>query len=457
MKNSVIVLIVTAVMLMASTVIAGVPQMINYQGRLTDAAGDPVANESHSVKFKIYGSEAGNDSLWWSGSQAVQTTDGLFSYQLGSSVHLPEDLFSADTIRYLGITIGTDSEISPRTRIIPGAYSYQALKADLADNASNAENLGSQPPAYYLDWNNLSNIPGDIADGDDNSGGDITNVDVAGGLAGGGSSGSVTISLPSNSVNSDHIQSDAVDSDEIATDAVGSDEIAHNAVTMDDIATGAVGSAQISNGAVDELEIADDAVNYSEIATGAVRTDEIYDGTIQQADLSFTAIDESSTQTITGTKTLDDLEISTTTRRLSIHSSAFVPSDHSIPYSRRTTGGGYLSFYSISSDYRFIAPVCLPDSAWVTQFEATLYDDNPTHMWLLRLSRVDIFGNETNMGYCSTDPATPGMFTIRDNTVVNPRIDNEHYYYFVWTYVTSSVNMRLYGVEVEYTITKPLP
>jgi len=37
---------------------------------------------------------------------------GLFEYHLGSDVSLPDDLFAGDTIRWLGVTIGTDAEMS---------------------------------------------------------------------------------------------------------------------------------------------------------------------------------------------------------------------------------------------------------------------------------------------------------------------------------------------------------
>ena len=63
----------------ASFALAEVPQIINYQGCLTDVAGDPVADGPYQINFKIYGSESGDDSLWWSGFQSVQVTDGCTS------------------------------------------------------------------------------------------------------------------------------------------------------------------------------------------------------------------------------------------------------------------------------------------------------------------------------------------------------------------------------------------
>jgi len=122
----------------AFSVIAEVPQLINYQGSLTDAGGNPVSDGTYSIKFKIYGSAAGVDSIWFTPFQPVDVTDGMFIYQLGSAVPLPDDLFSLDTIRYLGITVGLDPEISPRTRLVSTPYAYHALRSDTAAYALSA-------------------------------------------------------------------------------------------------------------------------------------------------------------------------------------------------------------------------------------------------------------------------------------------------------------------------------
>ena len=187
MKRFLTMAFVLGVMVLATSVaVADVPQTINYQGRLTDATG-AVVDGGHLIKFKIYGSAAGDDSLWWSGFQIVQVDSGLFEYQLGGSVQLPDDLFETDTSRYLGITIGVDPEIAPRVRMISAPYAYQALRADSADYADNSGNLGGQSPSYYLAWSNLTGVPAGFADGIDDVGSsdwnDLTNVpaDIADG------------------------------------------------------------------------------------------------------------------------------------------------------------------------------------------------------------------------------------------------------------------------------------
>jgi hypothetical protein len=132
-------------MLVSSGVLADIPNHINYQGRLTDNLDAPVDNGSYQMTFKIYGSESGSDVLWNSGSVSVLVINGLFNVQLGSSPmpSLPDDLFSTSTIRYLGITIGSDPELVPRTPMTSGAYAFHALRADTAMYAQNVVGGGN--------------------------------------------------------------------------------------------------------------------------------------------------------------------------------------------------------------------------------------------------------------------------------------------------------------------------
>lgn len=111
MKGILLSVIFIVVLAMPPALIAGVPGLINYQGRLADASGNPVPDGQYLIKFKIYGSQAGDDSIWSNGSRKVQVINGLFNYLLGDSVPLPNDLFSSDTTRFLGIKVGTNSRL----------------------------------------------------------------------------------------------------------------------------------------------------------------------------------------------------------------------------------------------------------------------------------------------------------------------------------------------------------
>jgi hypothetical protein len=148
-------------------IFAAVPGIINYQGRLTNASGEAVADGDYLIKFKIYGSLIGTDSLWTSGFQTVTVTGGLFTYQLGSGISLPNGLFKTDTLRYLGITVGTDAEISPRSRLVSSPYAYRSIISDTANYAVTANTANTATIAT------TANLANDVAAGI------ITNSDIS--------------------------------------------------------------------------------------------------------------------------------------------------------------------------------------------------------------------------------------------------------------------------------------
>ncbi len=132
MKNSIIVLFMVAVVLIASTAIAEIPQVITYMGQLNNSDGEPLTGD-YQITFTVWNDPAasnpGTNRVWTSGERTVTVTDGLFSYDLGSAVQLPHDV-ATDTLRWLGIKVGADSEITPRTKLTSVFYSYHALRAD---------------------------------------------------------------------------------------------------------------------------------------------------------------------------------------------------------------------------------------------------------------------------------------------------------------------------------------
>jgi len=133
------VLVAVAALSLASQIAALTPPRINYQGRLTDAVGAPVTDDTYNIKFVIYGSESGDDSLWYSGFQPVVVEGGLFSVMLGAAAPFPDDLFT-DFPRYLGMTLDGSAEMSPRIELTSTAFSLQALRADSTGYAETIAN-----------------------------------------------------------------------------------------------------------------------------------------------------------------------------------------------------------------------------------------------------------------------------------------------------------------------------
>ncbi|PIS46694.1 MAG: hypothetical protein COT17_07205, partial [Elusimicrobia bacterium CG08_land_8_20_14_0_20_51_18] len=109
------------------------PNYINYQGRLIDTIGNPLAG-TYSVTFKLYDA-ASSGSLLWSETQSVTTDNGIFSAALGSSSALPAGVFANDSV-YLEIQIGAET-LSPRTRLYSAPYARYAANLGSASEAVN--------------------------------------------------------------------------------------------------------------------------------------------------------------------------------------------------------------------------------------------------------------------------------------------------------------------------------
>ena len=143
---------VLAVSLVAPQSIAnaasGINQQINYQGKLLSSAGAPIADSAQSIKFSLYDAETGGNRLWTaSGSLAAPaavsvgvSNGGLFSVLLGNSDQ--NTLNSVDwnqTALYLGVTIGSDSEMTPRKRLGAASQAFNSERWDGYKTASSVQ------------------------------------------------------------------------------------------------------------------------------------------------------------------------------------------------------------------------------------------------------------------------------------------------------------------------------
>jgi hypothetical protein len=99
-----------------------------YQGRLTDASGNPINNTDPGLEmtFALYTQEAGGAPVWSEYHAGVPVSDGLFNVYLGSMMPLESALFADDL--WMGVKIGTDPEMMPREKLsaVPYAIWSQA-------------------------------------------------------------------------------------------------------------------------------------------------------------------------------------------------------------------------------------------------------------------------------------------------------------------------------------------
>ncbi len=146
---------------------ADVPQMINYQGKITTTTGALVDTTVQMI-FTIYDDSTDGGVLWADTLSSVMVEKGIFSVLLGSGNPLPDSVFNG-SVRYLGTKVGSDLEMSPRKEIVSVAYALLADSArvagvavPLAPGVNSSSNDGSYSvTGSYTDALSVTiNVPG---------------------------------------------------------------------------------------------------------------------------------------------------------------------------------------------------------------------------------------------------------------------------------------------------------
>ena len=144
---------VTGIMVLMVTLMTisawAVPQLINYQGTLTDADGNPL-DGSYVITFYIYDAASARGELWHE-EQTVVVGDGIYSVQLGAVIPFPAYLFHSDDL-YLEVVIhnpdtGSDEILTPRQRLISTAFAMKAGDAETLNGYESSDFLSSMEPS----------------------------------------------------------------------------------------------------------------------------------------------------------------------------------------------------------------------------------------------------------------------------------------------------------------------
>ncbi len=134
MKNVRILFLVMALAMTLTAVIsADVPQLINYQGRLTDSSGEPVPDGTSSIHFAFFDDSIRGVLLWEETHPDVPILNGMFSVLLGSND--PIDPFQCNSFFdvYVEVTVGGGEPSSPRLRLapVPSAMIAHSIRGDI--------------------------------------------------------------------------------------------------------------------------------------------------------------------------------------------------------------------------------------------------------------------------------------------------------------------------------------
>jgi len=122
---------------------AVVPQMAPYQGQLTNAAGVPV-NGAVNIIFRLYTLASGGAPIWTEAQAGVNVNKGLFTVNLGSVTPFPVGVFSTPV--YLGVSVGADPEMTPRTALTSAPFALHADDSDTVGGFTSAQLQGATGP-----------------------------------------------------------------------------------------------------------------------------------------------------------------------------------------------------------------------------------------------------------------------------------------------------------------------
>jgi hypothetical protein len=127
-------------------------------------------NGSYDLTFSIYSVSTGGTNIWTESHSGIVVEDGLFSIMLGSDTPIPSSVFEGAE-RYLGIKVGADPELTPRTRLTSVGYAYLAEKAvsdgdwtisgdNIYSTLSGNVGIGAAPPTEKLDVAGTAKVTG---------------------------------------------------------------------------------------------------------------------------------------------------------------------------------------------------------------------------------------------------------------------------------------------------------
>ncbi|MBN1423980.1 hypothetical protein JXA88_05420, partial [Candidatus Fermentibacteria bacterium] len=109
---------------LSGSINAEIPRIISYQGKVTDSGGNPVADGSYDMQFRLFNAAAAGDQRWESGTVSVQVTGGVFSVLLGES---PQPLIILHFDEDLWLQVTFDGVVqTPRQRLSSVGYAYMA-------------------------------------------------------------------------------------------------------------------------------------------------------------------------------------------------------------------------------------------------------------------------------------------------------------------------------------------
>lgn len=159
-----------------------VPLQLTQQGRLLDSSGAAISG-FHSIDFRIY-DDISTGLLLWEENLTVDFVNGYYAAVLGADEinnPLDETILSLYPL-YLEIEVDTTGPLSPRQPILSTPYAQLSMQSQsvvggpvdatqisIGGNLIIDNNGSWVGPTLTMSWSDLSGIPSDIADGDNDT------------------------------------------------------------------------------------------------------------------------------------------------------------------------------------------------------------------------------------------------------------------------------------------------
>ncbi|PNU18791.1 hypothetical protein C2E25_15780 [Geothermobacter hydrogeniphilus] len=123
MRGGVVAGLLLVSWLLISGPVQAAPNLINYQGVLTDSTGAPITNAGQAMTFRLYDAATGGTKLWEE-ARTVAVQNGSYSLLLGSVTPFPAGLFQNDNL-WLEIVVGGEV-LGARQQLTSVPYALQA-------------------------------------------------------------------------------------------------------------------------------------------------------------------------------------------------------------------------------------------------------------------------------------------------------------------------------------------
>jgi hypothetical protein len=118
---------------MGINLMAAVPAMINFSGRLADSNNIPITGDKQFT-FSVYSADTGGTQLPsgnpWSETQTVSVVNGVYNIRVGVVTPVPESVFDGN-LKWLQVSVAGES-FNQRMPLVSVPYAYYANKTELA-------------------------------------------------------------------------------------------------------------------------------------------------------------------------------------------------------------------------------------------------------------------------------------------------------------------------------------